>query len=315
MMEKEKRKLPEEEKKQGKISRREFLKDAGLVVGGAALGSTALAGACKAVTTTTETTTATITSPLITNQAQTTTTTVTPPTITQTVSVPRSGYIAYDATKCACCGRCMEACMVAHEGGTSYTLSSIKWFEDKWLHGYDGEVPDYPMFCQQCDAPSCYAACPLKDKALCIDPVTGARYINKANCIGCGICVTACPLSPPRVTVDPAQAKAIKCDLCKDRKVFLVDDIKLTSPGSGYTTDPKVTISAPSGSGTTATAVAKIGNPAGTDRHHRQWCRFGCFGHSIDTKRCCHRHHPRIRRYGQRILHCSHRHSFGCFRR
>jgi hypothetical protein len=46
--------------------------------------------------------------------------------------------------------------------------------------------------------------------------------------------------------------------------VFLVDDIKLTSPGSGYTTDPKVTISAPSGSGTTATAVAKIGNPAGT---------------------------------------------------
>jgi Fe-S-cluster-containing hydrogenase component 2 len=261
-MKKEKNKSIEVKKKSG-ISRRDFIKDAGLIVGGATLGSTVLASACNAITTTTTTTT--VTSPPITQQAEisTTTATVTPPatTITQTVSYPTSGIISYDATKCACCSRCMQACAITHEGGTSYTLSAIKWFENKWLEGWDGEVPAYPMFCQQCTSPSCYEACPYKDKALCIDSVTGARYVNKANCVGCGICVLACPMTPPRITVDPAQNKAIKCDLCKDRTVFFLDSVTLTSPGSGYSTAPSVTISGGGGSG--GTAVASIGNPAG----------------------------------------------------
>ena len=46
-----------EEKKTGHISRREFLKDAGLIVGGATIGSIALAGACTGETKTVTTTT------------------------------------------------------------------------------------------------------------------------------------------------------------------------------------------------------------------------------------------------------------------
>ena len=78
--------MSEEEKKKesGEISRREFLKDAGLVVGGAAIGSTVLLAACggeettKTVTTTAPGGTATVTE---TQQVGTATTTV-----TQTVS-------------------------------------------------------------------------------------------------------------------------------------------------------------------------------------------------------------------------------------
>ena len=59
--------MSEEEKKEG-ISRRDFLKDAGLVVGGAAVGSIALASACgkTSTSTTTITSTNTITSPPVT---------------------------------------------------------------------------------------------------------------------------------------------------------------------------------------------------------------------------------------------------------
>jgi hypothetical protein len=65
-----------------RISRREFLKDAGLVVGGAAVGSMSILGACKSgeatvTNTSTVTKTSTVTSP-----GQTITTTVTAPPTT-----------------------------------------------------------------------------------------------------------------------------------------------------------------------------------------------------------------------------------------
>jgi aerobic-type carbon monoxide dehydrogenase small subunit (CoxS/CutS family) len=55
--------MAEEQKKEstGKISRREFLKDAGLVVGGATIGSMAFLNACSGDKTTTATATSTIT--------------------------------------------------------------------------------------------------------------------------------------------------------------------------------------------------------------------------------------------------------------
>jgi len=54
--------MTEEEKNEtGKVTRREFLKDAGLVVGGAAIGSTVLLAACAEGEVTTETVTTTVT--------------------------------------------------------------------------------------------------------------------------------------------------------------------------------------------------------------------------------------------------------------
>lgn len=106
------------------------------------------------------------------------------------------------------------ACAVYHEKAVSPVLSAVIWAEADEFSGFQFRQP---LFCQQCDAPDCYNACPLKDKALCIDAKTGARYVNKALCNGCGLCAQVCPLTPTRINMDPLQKKAIKCDLCKDR--------------------------------------------------------------------------------------------------
>jgi hypothetical protein len=84
-------------KKSGELSRRDFLKDAGLIVGGAALGSTVLLAACagEPETTTitqtqtkTETATTTATAPGTTVvQTQTRTATTTLPAVTTTTTV------------------------------------------------------------------------------------------------------------------------------------------------------------------------------------------------------------------------------------
>jgi len=81
-----------EEKQTGRISRREFLKDAGLIVGGATIGSIALVNACGTRTTTVPGDTATVTT-TVPGSTTTVTTTVTQPgsTITATPTNPALG--------------------------------------------------------------------------------------------------------------------------------------------------------------------------------------------------------------------------------
>jgi aerobic-type carbon monoxide dehydrogenase small subunit (CoxS/CutS family) len=89
----------EKEKEQKEIkglSRRQFLKDAGLVVGGATVGSMAILSACKGETTTqtvtsTKTVTSTVTAPG--GTAPAVTTTVTSPPVTKTVEVLPEGTV------------------------------------------------------------------------------------------------------------------------------------------------------------------------------------------------------------------------------
>jgi protein NrfC len=213
----EKKKQPDEPLLK-ELSRREFLKDAGLVVGGAALGSIALAAACSSVTTTTATTT--ITSPPITKQAQTTTlppttlttiTTITPPPTTVTIPLSQ-GYLVGDPKKCASCNTCMMICSMVHEGTSDMSLSRIQIMHDTF-GSYPTNVKQ--SICRQCADPPCYHACPLKDKALCIDATTGIRYINEQNCIGCGLCALACVCTPSAIVMNAAKKVAQKCDQCK----------------------------------------------------------------------------------------------------
>jgi xanthine dehydrogenase YagT iron-sulfur-binding subunit len=82
----------EKDEKPKGVSRREFLKDAGLVVGGATIGSMAILSACKGETTTqTVTNTKTVTSPGGTTTVTSPggTATVTSPPVTTTVSVSK----------------------------------------------------------------------------------------------------------------------------------------------------------------------------------------------------------------------------------
>jgi Fe-S-cluster-containing hydrogenase component 2 len=200
------------EKKNTDVSRREFIKaTAGAAVGALAGAAVGAAGASALLP------------PTVVEKEVVKTVEVEKPVIVEkevikevpTVEVPESGVIAWNPDECAACSRCLMACATYHEGAVALHLSRIKWFEEDYLYGFRFRKP---LFCEQCQYPECYFACPLKDKALCIDGKTGARYINMAECNGCGLCIEACPLDPPRISLDPERRVAIKCDLCKDRE-------------------------------------------------------------------------------------------------
>jgi Fe-S-cluster-containing hydrogenase component 2 len=172
-----------------KISRRDFLKDAGFIVGGAALGvgGTVLLWPKKdddkkAVE----------------------------------LEIPKTkvyvSQVSLSESACTGCGTCELVCALVHEGSTGPSLRRI------WLDRDPINLVHRVITCQQCDYPSCYYSCPRKNEALCIDSKTGATYINSDKCEpDCTICIEACPFDTPRINFDVERNVPVKCDLCKDR--------------------------------------------------------------------------------------------------
>ncbi len=166
-----------EPEKPNAIDRREFLTEAGSLVLGAAAAGLAAYG----------------------------------PSSVRAGEVQVSGVIVHDPTVCAGCGVCSMMCSLLHEGQVGPLLSRADIVRKPFSYDFTFNV------CQQCRTPGCYFACPLKDKARCIDEKTGARYVNEAECIGCGKCIEACPLDPPRTRLHPERNVAVNCDLCMNR--------------------------------------------------------------------------------------------------
>jgi Fe-S-cluster-containing hydrogenase component 2 len=125
--------------------------------------------------------------------------------------VPPSALIVHEAGLCAGCGVCGLMCAFYHEKEYGSSLSRNELVRDPFNIEYTFHV------CQQCASPDCYFACPKKDKALCVDRITGVKYVNTAECEGCGACSEACRFSPPRAQVQPVKKVSFKCDLCRDR--------------------------------------------------------------------------------------------------
>jgi Fe-S-cluster-containing hydrogenase component 2 len=128
--------------------------------------------------------------------------------------VPLSGHIKWDPDMCAACSRCLMACAATHNGAVAPQLSHIKWMENDFLTGFRFRKP---VFCNQCDFPSCYYSCRVEG-AMAIDSKTGARYIDASKCTGCWECFDQCPQDMPRVVKDEGAKLARKCDLCKGRE-------------------------------------------------------------------------------------------------
>jgi Fe-S-cluster-containing hydrogenase component 2 len=124
----------------------------------------------------------------------------------------KSGTIVYDPSRCSACGVCEIMCSLWHEGVVGPALARANIIREAFT------AKHRHIACQQCLYPGCYYACPLPDKALCIDEATGAVYVNEAECIGCELCIDACPLEPPRIKYNAEKKVAFKCDLCKDRE-------------------------------------------------------------------------------------------------
>jgi len=196
--------MTEKDKKETQdLSRREFLKDAGLLVGGTAIGSTVLLAACggENVTETVDTTKTVETTKMV--------------TTTETVEVPMTfpasaGYLVVDSKRCAGCLSCMLTCSLVHEGIESLSLSRIQVVLDefqKW------PVDTNIQQCRQCVNPLCVQACPTG--ACHVDTANGnVRVINESKCIGCQQCISACPFIPHRTIWNAKTNKATKCDLC-----------------------------------------------------------------------------------------------------
>lgn len=193
-----------EDDREKRFSRRKFIKGLGA---GAAVGVASTVGIATVLNPPTSQKTTTIT------KTSTTTTTVGTVTSTATpVKLLKSGVIEYTPERCVGCQRCVLICASVHGGAISPQRSGIMWKEE-----FIGRETYEPMFCKQCENPLCYWACPKKDQALSVDEVTGARYINADNCIGCKSCIKACPYTPSRINFDTERKVSVKCDLCKDR--------------------------------------------------------------------------------------------------
>lgn len=202
--------MPNKLSKIDPVSRREFLRDAGMLAGGAILGSTLLMTACagkettitKTVTgpgtTQTVTGTVTVTNPATGGVAQTVTTTVTAPgtTVTGTgtgttapatktgwgiYNYPKPAGMAFvecDEMKCVGCGACQMACSFKHYGLVNNSLSRI----DVRVYG----IPIPKAIQTTC----------------CMCPDTNTVLTPKTNGPNDRLCVVACPTSPKSISWD-----------------------------------------------------------------------------------------------------------------
>jgi carbon-monoxide dehydrogenase iron sulfur subunit len=133
--------------------------------------------------------------------------------VSQPAATARSAsFVRHRKTLCRGCRICELVCSATHEGACSARLSRIHIDADDFAFDFPAVV------CLQCKSAECYHACPLRDRALCIDPQTGTRYIDAAECDGCGACAPACPLPSSPIWEKTADGRSVyyKCDLCRD---------------------------------------------------------------------------------------------------
>jgi len=217
----------ETEEKSKTISRRQFLKDAGLVVGGATVGSVAILSACGETKTITNTSTVTSTvgagSTVTVTSPPTTVTVTSPGTTTPATQVwgrevypppPQSGYaniITID-DRCTGCALCANACSIKHFGILNKDASAIQVRQP--------QIPiikGISVVCVQCqmDERECEKACPTTPKSIHYDADTKHMVINKATCLGggCLLCRAACNAKAVRFNALVSD-KPFICDLC-----------------------------------------------------------------------------------------------------
>ncbi|MBI4081571.1 MAG: molybdopterin-dependent oxidoreductase [Candidatus Lambdaproteobacteria bacterium] len=117
-----------------------------------------------------------------------------------------------DLERCTGCKSCEVACKQEHGLGPGAYRNRVVWLGEPGRPGLDFLT----VTCQQCERPACLRACPVNPKAIAKDEATGVVRVAESRCTGCGECVLACPYGA--MGYDPALHRAVKCDLCADRR-------------------------------------------------------------------------------------------------
>ena len=130
----------------------------------------------------------------------------------------------FDATRCTGCKTCVIACcdkngledgrrfrrvLPFEDGGWKQDRMTGAWRQNV-THGY------VSVSCSHCEDPACVKVCPVKAHVKHADK-GGLVLIDRAKCVGCGMCAKGCPYGAPQL--DEKAHKMTKCDACADRLV------------------------------------------------------------------------------------------------
>ena len=133
----------------------------------------------------------------------------------------------YDTTKCIGCRACQNACKDWNGNpiepdptglyDAPFELSADTWtliqlYED--AASLTGESSFVKHQCMHCLHPACVSACPVHALQKTAEgPVT----YDPKRCIGCRYCMVACPFNVPRFEWDEVIPVVAKCTFCNDR--------------------------------------------------------------------------------------------------
>jgi len=143
--------------------------------------------------------------------------------------------VVADPSLCVGCLACEVNCSTWHASVGRSAVARIRILTDPQVKlrtevaaFLPARAGNTPQTCRQCPVPWCLPNCPTE--GLRVDPATGNRYINEADCIACGKCEVDCPvefngtlalraqtISSKRVMYDPVKNVYAKCDLCIGR--------------------------------------------------------------------------------------------------
>ncbi len=129
----------------------------------------------------------------------------------------------YDATKCVGCNACTNACRewngtpVEKDPTGRYDapkeLTAKTWTLVQ-LYKSESEYSFVKRQCMHCIEPACVSACPVHALQ---KRDTGPVTYDPSRCIGCRYCMYACPFHVPRFEWDKVIPVIAKCTLCNDR--------------------------------------------------------------------------------------------------
>lgn len=124
-------------------------------------------------------------------------------------------YMVINIDRCWGCKACQAACKWEHglKPGEGFP---IEVFRVEHLDQGQARCSFLPVLCLHCASPACQSACP---KQAVYRDQEGLVQIRQEECIGCGACVKACPYGAVEMMTSPdGTKKAVKCDLCRERR-------------------------------------------------------------------------------------------------